>query len=228
MTEGDSGSLGRKPRTQREWQAWRRQYALGFLNGQLDRVVTSETKKKKIASLFTEWEKRFRAECAVERPEEAVGNKHNLIEDQIDFIAQYIACSILDGTRKADLDRIRHFLLMQGPQNHGNRMELRFLGGSPIEAYVYVDTLDDIDIADVLFITNCIHILTYREEMKPWTEATAKRYLNKLRKDVLTDMSNTVISIGPLEDIGTRALELSVELDEDDINMQMVRCSPRL
>jgi len=228
MKENTKWNLKRKPRTKKEWQAWRRQYALGFLYGQLDRVVTSETKKKKIASLFTEWEKRFRAECAVEGPEEAVGNKHNLIEDQIDFIAQYIACAILDGTRKADLDRIRHFLSMQGAQNHGNRMELRFLGGSPIEAYAYVDTLDDIDIADVLFITNCIHILTYREEMQLWTEATAKRYLSKLRKDVLTDMPNTVISIGPVEKIVERALEISVELDEDDINMQMVRCSPRL
>lgn len=224
MTESGRGSLGRKPRTKKEWQAWRRQYALGFLYGQLDRVVTSETKKKKIAALFTEWEKRFRAECAVERPEEAVGNKHNLIEDQIDFIAQYIACAILDGTKKADLDRIRHFLSMQGAQNHGKRMELRFLGGSPIDAYAYVDTLDDIHIGDVLFITNCIRILTYRNEMRPWT--TAKHYLNKLRKDVLADMPNTIISISPIEEIGSRTLEISVELDEDDINIQMVRCFP--
>lgn len=228
MTESDRGSLGRRPRTKKEWQAWRRRYALGFLSGQIDRVTNSETKKKKIGALFTEWEKRFRAECALEKPEEAVGNKHNLIEDQIDFIAQYIACAILYGTRKDNLDRIRHFLSMQGAQNHGNRMELRFLGGSPIEAFAYLDNLDDIHVADVLFITNCMHILTYRGEMQPWTEATAKRYVSKLRKDVLTDMPNTVISIGQIEEIGVSALEISVELNEDDINMQMVRYSPRL
>jgi hypothetical protein len=219
--------LMRKPRSKKGWQNWNRKYALAFLHSQLDRVMPSMTKKNYVMSLFTKWEKRFRAECTKKPPEESIGNKHNLVEDQIDFVAQYIACAILDGTGKDNLARIRHFLAMQRSFNIGNRMELRFLGGSPIEAYAYVDSLKDIDIVGVLFITNLDTMCAYREKNKIWTKSAARRFLDDLKKDVFFDMPNTIIMAEADEPTGLSEFEIPIKVDKGDLNLKTFQCMPR-
>jgi hypothetical protein len=226
MEKGTFAGLNKKPKSQKGWQEWNRKYALAFLSDQLDRVVHSAAKKNHIMSLLTKWERIFRSECAKEKPEETIGNAHNLVEDQIDFITQYIGCAILDGTSKQNLDRIKHFLSIQSAQNIGDRMELRFIGGSPIEAYAFVDSLNDIDIADVFFITNFNSIVAYREDMKTWTKKAAKSFLDALKEDLLFDMPHTVIMASHDEASGITGFEIPIRIDDSDLNIQMFRCMP--
>ena len=63
---------------------------------------------------------------------------------------------------------------MQSAQNIGQRFELRFIGGCPIEAYAYVDSLKDIDIADVFFITDFEYMDVYRPKLQKWTRKNSK------------------------------------------------------
>jgi len=180
-------------------------------------------------SLLTKWERRFRAECTKEKPEETVGNAHNLVEDQIDFITQYIGCAILDGTSKQNLDRIKHFLSMQSAQNIGERMELRFIGGSPIETYAFVDSLKDIDIADVFFITKFDSMIACRTKCGKWlnwTKTTAKRFLNEVKKDILFDMPDAVFTVDSDNVAGITDFEIWFKVDNSELNLQMFRCMP--
>ena len=226
MGEKGFSGLNKKPRSKKGWQEWNRKYALAFLSDQLDRIVHSVAEKNKLMSLLTKWERRYRAECAKEKPEENVGNRHNLVEDQIDFITNYLGCAICDTTSKQNLDRIKHFLSMQSAQNVGDRMELRFMRGEPIEAYAYVDSLKDIDIADVFFITNFDYMTAFRQKIRPWTERTAKDFLNAVKKDVLFDMGSAVFSSVPDDIEGNIEFEISFGVDETDLKMKMLQCMP--
>lgn len=218
--------LNKKPKSKKGWQEWHRKYALAFFSDQLDRVVHSASKKNYVMSLLTKWEKRFRAECSRERPAETVVSTRNLVEDQINFVTEYVACAIIDGTSKENLNRIRHFLSMQSGQNIGERIDLRFFGGWPIEAYAYVDSLKDIDIADVFFITNFDSMVAYRKKMKHWTGRTAKHFLNEIKKDILFDMPSAVFTVDPDDAAGLTSFEIGFDVDEFDLNLNMLRCTP--
>lgn len=218
--------LGKKPKSKKGWQEWHREYALAFLSDQLDRVVHSASKKNYVMSFLTKWEERFRAECSIDKPQEDIANTHDIVEDQINFVTQYVACAICDGTSKENLNRIKHFLSMQSAQNVGERIELRFTGGSPIEAYAFVDSLKDIDIADVFFITNFDNMIAYREKMKKWTGRTAKTFLNEVKKDVLFDMSNAVVNGDPDHAAGLPEFEIWLEVDEADLILKRLQCTP--
>jgi hypothetical protein len=89
-------------------------------------------------SLLKNWEKRFRAECAIKTPEQFVLSPSNLVEDQINFVTEYVACAIIDGTGEERYKRIEHFLSIQSAQNIGQRFELRFV--SPMQ-HTHVDSL---------------------------------------------------------------------------------------
>ncbi len=217
--------LNKKPKSKVGWQEWHRKYALAFFFDQLDRVIRSASKKNYVMSLLTKWEKKFRAEYSRERPAETVANTR-LVEDQINFVTEYVACAILDGTSKKNLNRIRHFLTMQSGHNIGERIELRFFGGWPIEAYAYVDSLKDVDIADVFFITNFESMIAYRSKLKNWTGSTAKRFLNEIKKDILFDMSSALFTVDPDDAVGLTEFEIGFDVDESDLNLNMLRCMP--
>lgn len=229
--------LNRKPKSSNGWQEWSRKYALAFLHDQLDRVLLSATKKNYVMSLFNKWEKRYRAERSDEFTEKtlgyeeedikaAAGSEHDLLEDQIDFIIEYIACAMCDGTGKENLAKIRHFLEMQTSSNIGERMELRFFGGNPLEANAYVDSLKDIDIADVFFITEFDSMLVSREKRKSWTKSTAKRFLDDLKKDVLFDLPSAVIMAEVHDAIGLKEFEISIEASRDELRLKAFQCLP--
>ena len=229
MAKGTFPGLNKKPKSQKGWQEWNRKYARAFLSDQLDRVVHSVAKKNHVMSLLTKWERRFRLECAKEKPEETIGNTHNLVEDQIDFITQYIGCAILDGTSKETLDRIKHFLSIQSAQNIGDLVELRFTGGSPIEAYAFVDSLKDIDIADVFFITNFDIMIACRKKCDKWinwTKTTAKQFLNEVKEDILFDMPNAVFTVDSDYAAGVTEFEIWFKVNKSDMNMKMLQCMP--
>jgi hypothetical protein len=218
--------LDKKPKSQKGWQKWRRKYALALLSDQIDRITHFASKKTRVMSILTKWEEGFRAECSRHMPSEHVYNTHDIVEDQIDFVTEYVACAICDGTGKDSLNRIRHFLSMQGAQNIGERIELRFVGGSPIEAYAYVDSLKDIDIADVFSIVNFDSMTAYREKMRKWNRRTARTFLNDVKKDVLFDMPNTVFTVDPDRAAGLTEFEISFEVNESDLNLKMLQCMP--
>ncbi len=225
MEDKTFSGLNKKPRSQKGWQEWNRKYALAFLSDQLDRTVHSAAKRDQVTSLLTKWEQSFRAECAKEKPDKEVGNAHNLVEDQIDFITNYIGCALCDGTSRQHLDRIKHFLAMQTVQNVGDRMELRFIGGSPIEAYAYVDSLEDIDIADAFFITNFDFMSAYRPKIRPWTARSSKDFFNAVKKDVLFDMGSAIVDI--CDDIADNCvLAISIGVDKAALNIKMLQCMP--
>lgn len=144
MEKGTFVGLNKKPKSRKGWQEWHRKYALAFLSDQLDRIVHTASKRHFIMSLLKNWEKRFRAECAIKKPEQVISAHRNFVEDQINFVTEYVACAIIDATREKTYRKIERFLSMQSAQNIGQRFELRFVGGSPIEAYAYVDSLNDI------------------------------------------------------------------------------------
>lgn len=227
--------LNRKPKSKKGWQEWSRKYALAFLHHQLDRVLPSATKKNYIMSLFNKWESKYREELSDEIIYERLGYKEGditaavcseLREDQINFITQYIACALCDGIGKDNIATIRHFLEMQSASSIGERMELRFLGGSPIEVHAYVDCLKDIDIADVFFITEFSTMFASREKRKIWTKNIAQRFLDDLKKDVLFDMPNTLIMAEVDDAIGTTEIEISIEASQDDLRLKALQCLP--
>lgn len=229
--------LNRKPKSEKGWQEWSRKYALAFLHDQLDRVVSSATKKKYIMSHFNKWEKKYRAERSDQFTENTFGyededlelaacSEQNLLEDQIDFIIEYIACAMCGGMGKDNVARIKHFLEMQTLSNIGEKMELRFMGGNPLEANVCVDSLKDIDIADVFFITEFDSMFAYREKNKIWTKNTTKRFLDDLRKDVLFDMPSTVIMAELDDAIGDYGFEISIEASQDELRLKAIQCLP--
>lgn len=207
------------PQTAVEAQAWRRKYALARLNGTLEQISASASQKKLVVSLVNQWEKRFRREYAADKPDEKqyVIVEHNLLEDQIDFIIGYVACMLCPGPIKETFDSIEQFLAMQGACNVGNRMELRFVGGSPIETYVFVDALSDVDIADVFFVTSCFDMMiAFQKDQKLWTKKTATAFLRDFKKDIFYDLPKAKIITDPSSASGYPGFAIQVQISQDD------------
>lgn len=229
--------LNRKPKSKKEWQEWHRKYALALLHDQLDRVLASPSKKNYVLSLFNKWEKKFREERTDEIIREFYcleegGNSAKvcgeLREDHVNFIAQYIACALCNGTGKENIARIRNFLEMQTATNIRDRMSLTFYGGTPVYFSVYVDCLRDIDIADVFFITEFDNVIVHREMHKDWTKNIAKKFLEDLKRDILFDFSSAVIK--SLLDykyyLGSRDFEITIEASQEELKLKTLQCFP--
>jgi hypothetical protein len=225
MEKGTFTGLNKKPKSRKGWQEWHRKYALAFFSDQLDRVVHSASKRHYITSLLKNWEKRFRAECAIKKPEPYGYPAGNLVEDQINFVTQYVACAIIDGTSDERIEKIEHFLSMQSAQNIGQRFELWFIGGLPCEAYAYVDSLKNIDIADVFFITEFEGMDVYRPKLEEWTKRSGKRFIDEIKKDVLFDFPDAVFTVDP-DPAGQVALEIYIEVDESAHDLKKLQCMP--
>lgn len=225
MIKGTFAGLNKKPKSRKGWQEWHYKYALAFFSDQLDRVVHSASKRHYVISLLKNWEKRFRADCALKRPEEYVSPPGNLVENQINFVTEYVACAIIDGTSDQNYGKIEHFLSMQSAQNIGQRFELRFVGGFPIDAYAYVDSLKDIDIADVFFITEFESMDVYRPKLEKWTKVAAKHFIDEMKKDVLFDFPHAVFIVDP-DPAGKVPLEIGIEVDEYARDLKKLQCMP--
>lgn len=217
--------LNKEPKSKKGWQEWNRKYALAFFYDQLDRVIHSASKRHYVMSLLKNWEKRFRVDCAVTPPEPYCYPSGNLVEDQINFVTQYVACAILDGTSNKHIKKIEHFLSMQCVTHIGDRYELRFIGGYPLDVYAKVDSLKDIDIADVFFITEFEGMDIYRPKMEKWTKRIAKRFTDELKEDVLFDFpdAEVIVDANPASRV---ALEISIEVDESSLLLKRLQCMP--
>lgn len=225
LRKGNFVGLKKQPKSKKGWQEWRRKYALAFFSDQLDKVAPSASKRRYVVSLLDNWEKRFRAECAIKRPEQFVSPPGNIVEDQINFVTEYMACAIVDGTTDEKYERVEHFLSMQSAQNLAQRFELRFLGGDPLEAYAHVDSLEDIDIADAFFITDFERMIVSRPQLKKWTPRTAKRFIEEIRGDVLFDFPGAEFIVDP-DPAGEVGLEIFIRVDEDARTLKMIQCMP--
>lgn len=102
---------------------------------------------------------------------------------------------------------------------------IRFVGGFPLDAYAYVDSLKDIDIADVFFITEFESMDVYRPKLEKWTKGAAKRFIDEMKKDVLFDFPQAVFIVDP-EPVGRVGLEIGIEVDESARNLKKLQCMP--
>lgn len=153
-----------------------------------NKMLPKKEMMAKVNSLFHEWAKKYRAECRKKMPyTSVVGEKVSIINDQIGFIGKYLAFMLLDGNDQNNLKRIKRFLSMQSAQNYKKRLEIHFLGDSPVEVYVFVDSLNDIDIADTHSITYFDTMLAFREDNKKWTAKSAKTFVETVRNDLEFD-----------------------------------------
>lgn len=217
--------LNKEPKSKKGWQEWHRKYALAFFSDQVDRVVPSKAKRHYVRSILKNWEKRFRANCSVNPPEPYCYPPGNLVEDQINFVTQYVACAILDGTSDKNIKKIEHFLSMQCVTNTEERYEIRFIGGYPLDVYAYVDSLKDIDIADIFFITEFESMDIYRPQKEKWNKRTAKRFIDELKEDVLFDFSDAelIVDFDPAKRV---VLEIGIEVDESPLFLKKLQCMP--
>jgi len=119
--------------------------------------------EKYVKRFLSEWKKKdsYRPDCYDDTGDDESGEQ--FVEDQIKFIGQYLGFMLLAGPHQENLNRIQYFLYMQGAIKSEDDIEIRFLYGDPHEVYVYVNFLNDIDLADVYQITFYNSLLITRE-----------------------------------------------------------------
>lgn len=168
-----------------------------------NKMLSDTTMKSRVNAAYEKYVKRFLSEWKKEdsyRPD-CYGDDtcddesgEQFVQDQIKFICQYLGFMLLAGPHQENLNRIQYFLDMQGAIKSQDKIEIRFLSGDPHEVYVYVDSLNDIDLADVYQITfyNCL--LITREGGKKWTKRIVKEFVEEVRSDLEYDGDEVSLS----------------------------------
>lgn len=141
-----------------------------------DNIITTN-----VWGLFNKWAKKFRYDFR------RIYDNNLLVKDQIDFMRLYVSHMLLDGTTAQNARRIKRFLSMQKVVNDGTKMELRFIGGSPVEVFVLVEKIRDVDIADIYGITEFQKIYVFKGKNKRWTNKSANEFIEALKRDVEFD-----------------------------------------
>jgi len=103
------------------------------------------------------------------------------LEDQIEFIMFYLRHMILDGNSEENLGRIKKFLSLQKADSKG-KLEIHFMGGSPLEIIVHVNKIKEIDFADTHGIINFDSICVFRKD-KRWTQKSADECYEAIKDD---------------------------------------------
>jgi len=159
------------------------------------KMLSEKAMHSGVNAAYGKYVKRFLSECKKEasyHPEchgDEEGDEFGeaFVNDQIEFIRQYLGFLLLAGPHEETLGRIKYFLNLQGMLKDEDEIELRFVGGEPDGVYVYVSCLNDIDLDDVHSITGFHTLLSYREGGKKWTKRTAKSFIEEVRSDLEYD-----------------------------------------
>jgi hypothetical protein len=162
--------------------------------------------KSKMNSLYQKYGDRFLKEMQEEGGytpslKASILEIGTIVEDQLEFIRIYLGHMLLDGKTPENMKRIKRFLSMQGGKNDHGRMEIRFLGGNPLEVYVLVDNLHDIDIADVLGITDFKMIHVYLRDGTKWSQKSAMAFLAAVNDDLAFDGMKATLDFGYKNDL---------------------------
>ena len=92
-----------------------------------------------------------------------VGADEAYIENQIRFLSHYVLMMQL-GNEISQKDRIKEFLDMQYALT-SEKIQLNFIGGVPFDVCVLANSIDEIDIADILGIVGFRDIIMYRLDL---------------------------------------------------------------
>jgi hypothetical protein len=148
---------------------------------------------KQVQSLYQNWIVRFRREWKGKyryRPyliNPDGKEPETLPQDEIEFISVYLGHMMIDGNSQENLQRIKRFLSMQGAVNKGADLEIRFLLGNPLEVYVFVEDVTDIDFADTSGITDFQAMQVYLRNGEIWTQESIAEFVKNLRIDFAFD-----------------------------------------
>lgn len=153
--------------------------------------------EKYVKRFLSEWKKKesYRPDCyGDDTGDDELGEQ--FVQDQIKFIGQYLGFMLLAGPHQENLNRIQYFLDMQGAIKRQDNIEIRFMNGDPHEVYVYVNFLNDIDLADVYQITFYNDLFVTREGGKKWTKRIEKEFVEEVRSDLEFDGDKVPLSYG--------------------------------
>lgn len=171
--------------------------------------------EEKIWKLYTNWKRAFLAACKKNPPEAVAcvdGKKEStLVKDQVSFIQEMVANIVIDGATPQTFERVRDFLLLQTYPTTGAHMEFHFIGGSPVDVFLFADSIDDIDIADAYSLTLFDLILVYRAHGKDWDKEAVETIIEQIYDDLSFDFDEVSISYD-LPDMGL--LEIDCQVDE--------------
>jgi len=176
--------------------------------------MTDTVSEEEIWKLYSNWKKAFQTACKKKPPEaaaEVAGQEEStLVKDQVQFIEEMISNIIIDGATSETFDRVRDFLLLQTYPTTGAHMEFHFIGGSPVDVFLFADSIDDIDIADAYSLTLFDLILVTREHGKDWDKKAAEAIIEQIYDDLSFDFDEVSISYD-LPDPGL--LEIDCQID---------------
>lgn len=150
-------------------------------------IVTDKKITSQIRVLFKEWEKKFREDFRRKEPRTFFAPSRSFLKEHIEFMRTYLGHMMLDGTSQVNFKRIKRFLAMQKGKNDGNKMAIHFIHGNPSEIIVFVETLNDVDIADVFEMINFQEIHVYKGKNKRWTKKSADIFMKELENDLAFD-----------------------------------------
>ena len=168
---------------------------------------------EKVAVMYQEYCKRLNADWNKDgsySPTLLYRNaKEIVLFEQVEYIKQYLGHMIIDGDTEDNLNRIKHFLSMQGAINHQNRMEIRFLGIEYNEVFCFIDELNDIDLADSWGICYYEKIHVYLGNDEEWTDKSVKDFIKEVKYDLGFDFINYSLDF----EVRGRLLEIECEID---------------
>jgi hypothetical protein len=137
-----------------------------------------------------------------------------ILEYQLFFISNY-AFMMQVGNDLSQIERIEKFLNQQMPGNEDKLMEFRFMGGTPVDVFLSVESLDDIDIADIYGLAAFRSMTIRRNDRKGWTKKDMVSIQRTIREDLEFDgyEVETTINFDPYCD---NALELAVRMKDEN------------
>lgn len=141
-----------------------------------------------VYELYHRWAEQYRACCRKTMPFTNVSCNEIFIEDQIEFIRLYLGFILADGPdQKETVERVDRFLSMQKAIPDENMIGMHFVGGAPVEVIVNVETLNDVDVADIHGLVEFDIMFAYRAEGKRWTRKNTGSFIRDLRDDLEYD-----------------------------------------
>ncbi len=166
----------------------------GVKKAELDKMFSKPVMRARVWAAYRKYVRRFLSEwtrddsyfpIAFDWKNRSEAQEFMMV--QIKFIWNYLGFMLLAGPHAENLARIRLFLNLQGALKDDDKMEMRFLGGEPKEAYVYVSGIVDIDLEDVHSLVDFKTMHIYREGGKKWTKMLAKQIIREVRDDLTYD-----------------------------------------
>jgi hypothetical protein len=133
------------------------------------------------SEIFGRWVQGYRARIAAYDDEGRV-----LVEDQAHFHQAYLCCMAIDGASASNLRRIRRFFKLQSGVLPA-KLQIVFWGGIDSGCYAYINSINDIDIADAYDITNFKIIAVRKKDKSKWSRAEAAGIVRAIEDDLAFD-----------------------------------------